>query len=315
MRRFLSVGLIALGAFLIVAALLMRFYAYPQLAVAPIDQNSVTNLSASDATLLDVGSLEEITTDLEIESRTVSDQEASEAASEEAGEEIRVWVNTSSIRSEDGQVRSRSTERAAFDAVTGMAVPCDDCFRETTQGEREEIEFEGLIYKFPFDTQKEDYPFWDSSLRDTATATYTGTDTVEGLDVYVFQMVVPATVIGTREVPGSLFDDDSPAVDADINYEITRTFYVEPNTGAVVDRADDTRNWLSYDGAEVTATEAVISYTDDQVSETAGDVETQAMLLGGMRGLYPLLAGLVGLVLLALGIVLMLTDRSRRPRG
>lgn len=314
MRRFLSVALIALGGFLVVSALLMRFYAYPNLAVAPIDQNSVTNLSASDATILDVSTLKPITTDLAVESRTVSDVEASEEATEEAGEEVRVWVNTTSIQSADGEVRSRSTDRAAFDASSGLAVDCADCFRETTQGERQEVDFEGLIYKFPFDAQKTDYPFWDGSIQDTATATYAGTDSIEGLDVQVYEMEVPETVIGTREVPGSLFGVDEPAVEADVNYQISRTFYVEPATGAVIDRVDDTRNWLTYEGSEVTATEAQLSYTDEQVQENVDELGTQAKLLSGLKLLFPLIAGLLGVVLLAVGIVLAVSDRSSRHR-
>jgi hypothetical protein len=312
MRRFLTVGCIALGAFLIVSAVLMRFYAYPRLAVAPIDQESVTMLHATDATILDIATLGPITTDLDVESRTVGDVEASEQASEEAGEEIRVWVNTTSTRSSDGEVRSRTTERAAFDAFTGEAVDCDDCFREDTEGEKEEVQRSGLIYKFPFATEKKDYEFWDANLNDTATATYTGTDTIEGLDVYTFEMVVPETVIGTREVPGSLFDDKAPAVDADINYEITRTFSVEPNTGAVVNRVDDQNTWLEYDGTDVTATEATIAYTDEQVKDMVDEVDDQGMLLGYLKGLFPLLAGGIGLLLLVIGLVLSFTGSSRR---
>lgn len=312
MRRFLTVGCIALGAFLIVSAVLMRFYAYPRLAVAPIDQESVTMLHATDATILDIATLGPITTDLDVESRTVGDVEASEQASEEAGEEIRVWVNTTSTRSGDGEVRSRTTERAAFDAFTGEAVDCDDCFREDTEGEKEEVQRSGLIYKFPFATEKKDYEFWDANLNDTATATYTGTDTIEGLDVYTFEMVVPETVIGTREVPGSLFDDKAPAVDADINYEITRTFSVEPNTGAVVNRVDDQNTWLEYDGTDVTATEATIAYTDEQVKDMVDEVDDQGMLLGYLKGLFPLLAGGIGLLLLVIGLVLSFTGSSRR---
>ncbi len=53
MRRLLGPILIGLGMFLVAAAALIRFYAYPTLAVAPIDQNSVTLLSAEDATIFD----------------------------------------------------------------------------------------------------------------------------------------------------------------------------------------------------------------------------------------------------------------------
>ena len=50
MRRILGPLLVGVGCFLIVAALLVRFYAYPKLAVAPVNQNSVTKLQAEGAT-------------------------------------------------------------------------------------------------------------------------------------------------------------------------------------------------------------------------------------------------------------------------
>ena len=71
MRRIAGPLLFGLGAFLLVAGLLLRFYAYPKLATAPIDQNSVTRLEATGATLFDSSTLKEIQTDLSIQSRTV----------------------------------------------------------------------------------------------------------------------------------------------------------------------------------------------------------------------------------------------------
>lgn len=46
MRRIVVPVLVGVGCFLIVAALMVRFYAYPKLAVAPVNQNSVTKLQA-----------------------------------------------------------------------------------------------------------------------------------------------------------------------------------------------------------------------------------------------------------------------------
>ena len=43
---------------------MLKVYAYPQLAVAPTDQNSVTVLVGPDATIFDTATLTEITTDL-----------------------------------------------------------------------------------------------------------------------------------------------------------------------------------------------------------------------------------------------------------
>lgn len=306
MRRFAGPVLVGLGAFLLVAAVLLRFYAYPQLAIAPIDRDSVTELSATDATLFDTSLLQEITADVEVRTTTRGDVEASE----EAGDDTRVWTGTTTITAA-GIVRSQSTERAAFDGVSGEAVNCCGGFSETTEGERTEVTREGLIYKFPFRTEKKDYDFWDNTLRDTVKAEYQREDEIDGLDVLVFTTSTPATVVGTREVPGSVVGLEDAAVEADIVYANERTMYVDPVTGGIVDREESQRSTLAIDGEDkVTTTEANLSYTDAQVAENVDDLGSQASQLTLLRTTLPIVALLLGLVALAVGLLLVRRERQ-----
>ena len=110
MRRLMGPVLVGVGAFLVVTGILARFYAYPAFAVYPADQNGVTRLQAKDATLLDLATLREVTTDLSIVNRTAGDVKASESA----GDNVIVWASTTSIRDELGNIRSRSAERSCF---------------------------------------------------------------------------------------------------------------------------------------------------------------------------------------------------------
>lgn len=307
MRRQLHLVLIGLGAFLLVAAFMLRFYAYPKLAVAPIDQNSVTSLSATDATIFDIASLQPITTDLSVEVRTVGDK----AASEKAGDDTRVWVSTTSVRSADGQVRTRTADRAAFDTVSGAAVAYDDQWRETTEGERTPVTRKGQVFKFPFATEKKDYLFWDGTLNDATDAVYRKTDKLEGLTVYLFEQEIPDTVVGTRELPGAIFGSDEPAVEAEVHYSNTKTMTVEPQTGAIMDRTEEQNTYFSYDGTDVPATQADLSFTDKEIEEMIETVESDANQLAGLRGLYPILAGVAGLVLLGLGGLLWARSRQQ----
>lgn len=296
-----SLLMIGSGAFLIVVALMLRFYAYPALAVAPIDQDSITSLSATDATVLDVATLRPITTDLTVQAHTVGDVQASE----DAGDDIRVWHNLTSVRSGDGEIRSRSVERAAFDAVSGLAVNCCREYRATTRGQRVPVQREGLIFKFPFDTQKEDYQLWDTTVGKAFPAEYTGTDDLDGLRVYLFTLTVPETVLGTRELPASMFGiEQVDSVEADVHIRATKTITVEPNTGVIMDRTEDQKQWLVADGVEVVANEAVLSFTDEEVAEMLEDFRDEGTMLGNLRFRYPMLAGLIGLVLLGGGVVL-----------
>ncbi|MEI2670585.1 MAG: porin PorA family protein [Marmoricola sp.] len=52
MGKKLGAVLVGLGVFLLTLGLLSKFYAYPRLAVAPANQNSVTLAFAKDATYL-----------------------------------------------------------------------------------------------------------------------------------------------------------------------------------------------------------------------------------------------------------------------
>lgn len=305
MRRYSLLLLFGLGTFLLVAAVLMRFYAYPKLAVAPLEQKSDTFLSAEDATILDLATLSPITTDLEVSVRTQGDV----AASEEAGDDVRIWVSTTSIRSADGEIRSRSVDRAPFDTVTGFGVDCCDGWTSENDGERVPTTFEGVVFKFPFNTQKEDYPYWDGTLREPVTLSYDGEEEVDGLTTYRFIGEVPDTVVGTRDVPGSLVNSDEATVTADTHYANAYTILVEPNTGAIVDLTQEQNGYVEANGAQIPTTQATISYTDAQVADMVDEVGTQGPLLGNLRGLFPIGAAIIGLLLLGAGFALM---RSRR---
>ena len=302
MRRIAGPLLFGLGAFLLVAGLLLRFYAYPKLATAPIDQNSVTRLEASDATLFDATTLKEIQTDLSIQSRTVGDVKASE----DAGDNTRVWVGTTSIRSSDGVVRSRSTNRTPFEGTTAEAVNCCGAFVETTDGEREQVKRDGLVWKYPFATEKKSYKVWDSTLGKTVTSKYVRETKVQDLDVYVFESNVPRTQVGTREVPASVVGESGTGnVTAQSMYANKTTVYVEPVTGAIIDQKQETTNTLAVDDEDrVTTTKADIAYTKAQVGKFVDDISGKAPLLSLVHTTLPIISIILGLILLVVGFLL-----------
>lgn len=298
--RKIAVIVLGLGAFLLVLALMVRFYVYPSLAVAPENPDSTTILEAEDATIFDRGSLEEITTDLRSEVVTVGDTEAAE----EAGGDTRVWVSKNSIRSSDGVIRSRSAERVAFDAVTAEAKNCCGAFDEVAEGEREAATREGLVFKFPFNTQKEDYEWWDSDVREAITAKYVGTEDVEGVEAYVFEQVVEPTVVGSIELPADMLGESgSDNIDADMTYSNKRTFYVEPNTGAILNRVEELDSTIAYEGTDrITTTQARMEYVPEQIKDNADQYGGQGSQLALIRNTVPLVLGVLGLLLLLAGL-------------
>ncbi len=302
MRRIAGPLLFGLGAFLLVAGLMLRFYAYPKLAIAPIDQNSVTRLEAIGATVFDSTTLKEIQTDLSIESRTVGDVKASE----DAGGKTRVWVGTTSIRSSDGVVRSRSTNRTPFNGYTAEAVNCCGAFVETTDGEREQVKRDGLVWKYPFKTEKQSYQIWDSTLGKTVKTKYVKATKIQGLDVYEFKSVVPPTEVGTREVPASVVGEPGTGnVEAQSMYANATTVWIEPNTGAIIDQVQKTKNTLAVDDEDrVTTTEGDIRYTKAQVTKFVNDLSSKASLLPLVQTTLPLITIILGLILIVVGFLL-----------
>jgi hypothetical protein len=308
MRRLLGPILVGIGAFLVVTGLLARFYAYPALAVAPMDQNSVTMLEAKDATILDLSTLKEVTTDMSVANKTVGDV----PASEEADDGVVVWAATTSYRDEIGNIRSRSAERYAFDAHTGEAVNCCGGFVEETDGERLEVKRSGLISKYPFGTEKKDYKFWDDTIGQAVTTKFVKESEIDGLTVYEFKYEVPTTTVSTREVPASLIGESgTDALEVEVQYETVTQHWVEPNTGVIIDRVSETANTLAYEGEQkITTSGGRFEYTDDQVKDNVDEYKGKASSLKAVETTVPLVGVVLGLLMILGGVLL-----SRRNRG
>jgi hypothetical protein len=316
MRRILAPTLIGLGVFLLLTALLLRVWAYPRLAVSPVDQDSATKAEAKNATIFDTDPevLEPFETDLTVVSSTRGDVKATE---DDAPDGVLVWVDTTQIWAdadgEDAPERSVSVDRVAHDEKTGEAVKCAECdtFSEAEEGEQVAIDRSGQYFKFPFGTEKKDYEFWDDTLAEALPASFEEEDEIDGLKVYKFVQTIEQQEVGTREVPGVIFDVDEPAVDATSMYGVTRTFYVEPVTGVIIDRVEDRDESIVYEGEAVPTRVAKIEYTDEQVQENVDEYRSKAMLLSGLKGWIFFGAGILGLLLLLAGVSITL----RRPGG
>ncbi len=309
MRR-MSLVLIALGAFLIVLGPMIRWYAYPRLAVAPANQRSITTLVGENATIFDIGTLKEITTDLTTVVNTTGD-----ASTPEKRPGAVTYVNSTSTTSSDGVMRSRDVVRMTFDARTGMAIKdCCGDFVSATTGEETPIVHEGLPAKFPFQTEKKSYPFWDSDLGKAVTIDYLSSTQVEGVDVYKFSHTIPITKVGTMDVPLSVLGlEGDETVAADKMYSNVRTLWVEPETGVVIKRTEAQNNTLDYDGqSRVTLTEVTTGFDDATVKANAEEYGGQANLLHLVRAVVPQISFVLGLAMLVGGLLL---GRRKQPAG
>lgn len=321
MAKKLGVALTVLGAFLLVLAVASRFYMYDRLAVVP-DNNQTTSISATapgeDAEYLDVGAGPAVVTGPLKSTRVVNgDVELSKEASEDLDRDIAVWRTYSCTAAPDFDCGSGETplsgtsDIVAFDATSGETVDWDQT-RTETGGEKKRGNFQGQYFKFPFDTQKKDYMFWDGSIKKATPAEYKGTTTIEGLDVYEFEQVIEPTKIGTTAVPGDLIGEDGGTVVTDRFYSNVRSFLVEPVTGVIIRGGESQDGYLELDGErKLTTTAATLGYTDENVKNTVDEYSGTSKLLSAVHTTFPIFGGIAGLVLILIGLAMRGRSRDK----
>ncbi len=312
-KKMASVALFV-GAFLIALAALSKFYMYDRLAVAPQNTTS-TSISetapGADAEYLDVANLEVVSGPLKSTRIVEGDVEKSKEASDDLGKPVDVWFTYSCTDTPDFECGSGktplsgTTDLVAFDANTGEAVDWKGSSSESGgEAPTEPANFEGLYFKFPFDTQKKTYKFWDGTLDQATDATYVGEGTVDGMKVYKFEQVIEPTKTGTIDVPGDLVGSDEDTVTADRIYSNVRTFSVEPTTGVIVVGGEAQDSYLQVDGErKLTTTQATLQYTDENTKSTVDEYRSKARMLGLVKTGVPVGGGIAGLVLVGVGLL------------
>jgi hypothetical protein len=306
MRRIAGFVLLGLAGFLLMMAALVKWYAYPRLAVVPLDQDSVSTSIGENMTYFDRGTLSEQTDTLTSTLRVIGDVKASE----EEGHNTAVWdKSTTTVRSSDGVAISVGTIRAAFERTTGEAVDCCDA-----NIENEPVKYEGNIFKFPFNTPKDDsVMWWDEDLKRANAMTFEGTEDVLGLSTYKYTQSLEPEQIGTIEVPpGVLGETGDSVLEAEVWYGTERTYWVEPETGVIMKAQESPNQTLRYNGEDrVVATRGTTGYPDEQVQANIDEYQSLGSQLHLLRAILPLVGLLAGLLALVAGAFLVLTGRGR----
>jgi hypothetical protein len=304
MRRTVGLVLVTIGVALIVLAPLLRFYALPNLAKAPLDQNSETVSVAEDATFLDVGALELRTGETLTASRRVIGDVA-------AGSDDTVVFDVF-VRVEDsaGTLVTGTLDRVAFDRRTSIA---RNCCGESLNGEPKR--HEGIEYKFPFGTEKKTYQYFDTTLAQASDMIYKATEKIEGLNVYKFEQRIEPTQIAELEVPGNLIGRTETTVPVQRFYSNTRTVWVEPKTGAIVKGQEQQFSTLRDDSGsdKLTVTEATLVFNDATIKEQVKTAKEGARSITLLGTIGPIVAVLLGLILAGLGLVMALS--AKRPES
>jgi len=298
--------LLGLGAFALVTAGMLKFYAYPKLAVVPLDQDSVTVSIGQDMRYFDKGTLEETTGDLTSTIRVVG----SVATAEDHGDNVAVWDKSTVTTIDNGATLvSADKMRAAFDRYSGEAV---NCCGENADGEP--VKYDGLVFKFPFNTQKHTYQWWDESLQKAVPMKYKGTEKIDGATTYRFVGSVEPTAIETLKVPSKVVGETpGTMVDVEMWYSVHRTYWVEPETGALIKAIEEPYTTLRSGGVDkVIATQGTTGFNDKTIKDFAEEYKADAAKLRIVRLTGPLVSAALGVLLLLGGALSVLGGRGSR---
>lgn len=303
-----------LGTFLIAIAAFSKFYMYDRLAVVPFNTET-TSIAATapgaDAEYLDIANGLKITTGpLRSVQIVKGDVDLSKKASKELDRDVAVWLTYSctdvpSFDCASGKVPlSGTVDLVAFDRHTGETVDWKGSKSEADGEIISPAHFKGLYFKFPFDTQKKSYKFWEGTLQKPVDVKYVGEGKIEGLKVYNFEQKVDPIKTGTIDVPGDLVGSDEDTVTADRIYSGVRKYSVEPVTGVIVVGGESQDSYLELNGERVlTTTKASLEYTAENTKDTVNEYKGKAQLLSIVKTTLPLGGAIAGVLLLAFGLI------------
>jgi hypothetical protein len=307
MKRVLGYILLGLGAFLLVLAPLARFYMYPNLAKAPLDVFS-KGTSTGDATVFSIADLAEVQTTISSTRTTRGDVEAST-------DDLAVYDSFVNTANAEGETLTASVERVGFDRFTGVADPDFESTVDTGEG-AEPVQYEGQVFKMPFDAQQTDYPWWDGSVQAAVPMVFEAVEDINGLRTYKYVQTIEPTQIAELDVPGDLVGSDEPAETIDRIYSNVTTIWVEPNTGAVIKGQTDQDSYGELDGERVlTITQGEIGYSEEAIQANVDEYGPLGSQLNLIKNVIPVWGAIAGVVLLIIGGLLVWTSTSSRKRA
>lgn len=299
--RMRSLVVLGVGVFLLALAPLVRFYMYPRLTGLPRDYFIVTTSTGPGATVFDFKDLKER------HDATITVVRTIKGDAEKGNGRIAVWDVFQVVKDERGNLVDISQHTLALNRRTGLPVHCcgENVNRDVTK------HFDGITYKFPYHTGKRTYQVFDDRTAAAWPMAYAGTERIDGLRVYRFVQHIPATKVAEQAgVPGGLVGaPDKPAVTAGRYYQSTRTFWVEPRTGAIVKGQDEPHNYLAG------PTGGTLDVMTGRVTLRDADVNKLVRMVKSARRELTLLSVVVPLVCLLLGLVLVLVAVGPALRG
>jgi hypothetical protein len=314
-RRAISLVLLTIGIFGIALGLLLRFYAYDKLAVAPLDPAAKTVAQGTGITVFYPADLKQRTDVTLTATRRIEGK--IDSPDVKVNGDVAVWEMGLVTEDESGTLVDAVDQWVCVDRRNARAVqPCTDQQIDKDTN----VQATGLQYKFPFNTHKHDYAFFDVTTRTAPPMHYDGEEVVNGLKTYRFVQTIPATKIADVDVPSNLAGGTTTdTVTAGRMYQNVRTVWVEPYTGSIVKGSEKQHQFLrGPDGQDGTVlVDGTITFTPDTIKTQVDDAKKNSAKVKLLYTTGPRLLIGLGLLFVIAGLVVMLlpTRRSGVPAG
>ncbi|RKN37716.1 DUF3068 domain-containing protein [Micromonospora endolithica] len=308
-HRAIGAVLFGGGVLLLALAAGLVFVVKPAMTKLPYDLKPTTSVAeAKGATFLQItnGNVEINQADLK---STVLVSPNPKATSELTGDldgKAVVWeVGQTVDRTDRKELINAYGAALALDRVSGSALEWEKEYLDDS-GTRQDVNFSGQMYKFPFNTEKKTYEIFDRDLRAKRPAEFKGTEDIQGIEAYRFEQVIAdetldlapdrLAVLLPKLAPG--------ATSGELKYSNTRTVWIDPVTGSFLNVREVQRKTLVPNtGAPVDVLNADFAYNEETIKgsvERAKDSRNSLNLLGVYA---PVGAALLGLVLILAGLL------------
>jgi Porin PorA len=305
MRRIAGFTLTGLGVLLIVAAVLLPTYVSGQVVKFPLGESTTATLAGTGVSYFSQVKLVPETGVTVQATYTIK----GDAAAGNSG--TAVWNQTSSVRDVTHNLPvSTQTRRFAFNRHTAALVNC--CGASVNGDTR--IHQSGIVgYVWPMGTQKRTYQVFDTTLNRAVPFTYSGTATTDGVPTYMFTENEGPVQVTTVTVPGAFFGLKARTVTLPEIYQIHLVYWVDPETGALLNVNEDEKVILrnpATGGTVAVLFDGNLAATPATVTEVVGLDSSGRTELSWLDTTGPVLAGVLGAASLIAGVFLLV----RKPR-
>src|SRR5580692_1057337 len=295
MRRVSGFVLTILGAFLLVVAVLLRFWVAPSVIEFPLDEYRIVQLAGT-------GSYFSPAKEKELVGVSVLVTETTKGADVAGSGGAAVWDGFVAVQ--DTTNRSAIAYVAFREALNRRTGELVDCCRtyvtNPVNGKpKYSVRMTGIGFVWPFGAQRQTYLVFDVGAGRAEPARYAGTARIAGILTYRYVERVAPTRFGTE--PRNSFGQ-SPGE----YYSAANTYFVDPETVMPLKITENQEVTLASGGV------TQLVSPDLSLTETARSVRAGVSSDDGVRGaiaLYestlPLIGLTLGLVFLAIGILLV----------